>query len=120
MRWARSSYAAESEFGCPLVTRHDIQPSTLECSQTGGKGAVGVALALYAGLLAYVIPRHEPWADEAQAWELAQSLSLKSLFGTYIHYEGSPGSWHALLWMLSRMHVTYSGMHWIRGVHRFC
>jgi hypothetical protein len=79
------------------------------------KAAVGLALALYAGLLAYMIPRHEPWADEAQAWELAQSLSLKSLFGTYIHYEGSPGLWHALLWMLSRMHVTYTGMHWISG-----
>jgi hypothetical protein len=79
------------------------------------KSAVGLALILYAGLLSYIIPRHEPWADEAQAWELAQSLSLKSLFGTYIHYEGSPGLWHALLWMLSRMHVTYTGMHWFAG-----
>jgi hypothetical protein len=66
-----------------------------------------------------MIPRHEPWADEAQAWELAQSLSLKSLFGTYIHYEGSPGLWHALLWVLSRMHVTYTGMHWVAGAIAF-
>lgn len=76
---------------------------------------VALALALYMALLIYVIPRHEPWADEAQAWELAKSLSLKSLFGTYIHYEGSPGLWHFLLWLLARMHVTYGGMHWFTG-----
>ena len=83
--------------------------------EIGRENCCWSSLALYAALLAYIIPRHEPWADEAQAWELAKSLSLKSLFGTYIHYEGSPGLWHALLWMLSRMHVTYSGMHWIAG-----
>ena len=103
------------EFASPLATRHDIQPSTWSARKPVEKYAVCVVLALYAGLLAYVIPRHEPWADEAQAWELARSLSLKSLFGTYIHYEGSPGLWHALLWMLSRLHVTYAGMHWFAG-----
>ena len=76
------------------------------------KTLVTLTLAPYAALLAYVIPRHEPWADEAQAWELAKSLSLKSLFGTYIHYECSPGLWHFLLWMLARLHMTYYGMHW--------
>lgn len=73
---------------------------------------VAFNLSLYTGLLAYLIPRHEPWADEAQAWELAKSLSLKSLFGTYIHYECSPGLWHFLLWLLARINVTYNGMHW--------
>jgi hypothetical protein len=87
--------------------------------QTVPRAAVGLTLALYLALLAYMIPRHEPWADEAQAWELAKYLSLKSLFGTYIHYEGSPGLWHALLWMLARMHVTYAGMHWITGAIAF-
>ena len=84
-------------------------------SKSVERAAVGFTLALYAGLLAYIIPRHEPWADEAQAWELARSLSLKHLFGTYIHYEASPGLWHAILWILSSMHVTYGGMHWIAG-----
>jgi hypothetical protein len=84
----------------------------LRAGKPAEKAAIGVALAAYAFLLAYQIPRHEPWADEAQAWELAQSLSLRSLFGTYIHYEGSPGLWHALLWALSRFHVSYTGMHW--------
>ena len=76
---------------------------------------VGLTLIAYAALLTYSIPRHEPWADEAQAWELAKWLNLKSLFGTYIHYECTPGLWHLLLWLLARMHVTYAGMHWISG-----
>lgn len=80
------------------------------------KGSIALALASYAAMLAYVIPRHEPWADEAQAWELATSLDLKRLFGTYIHYECSPGLWHALLWLLAKMHMSYSGLHWIVGL----
>jgi hypothetical protein len=67
-------------------------------------------------MLAYVIPRHEPWADEAQAWELVGSLSLKDLFGRYIHYECSPGLWHALLWLIAKLHITYGGMHWLVGL----
>lgn len=74
--------------------------------------AIALSLGLYSALLVYVIPRHEPWSDEAQAWELAKSLSLKDLFGTYIHYEASPGLWHSLLWLLARAHVSYNGMHW--------
>jgi hypothetical protein len=78
--------------------------------------AVAATLTAYAATLAFAIPRHEPWADEAQAWELATSTSLRSLFVTYIHYEGSPGLWHLLLWALSRLGSTYSGMHWIAGL----
>lgn len=73
------------------------------------------ALVLYAGLVAFAIPYHEPWADEAQSWQLARSLSLSELFGTYIRYEGTPGLWHFLLWVLIRLHVSYVGLHWICG-----
>jgi hypothetical protein len=73
-------------------------------------------LFLYAALVAFAIPYHEPWADEAQAWQLARSLSLRALFQTQIRYETSPGLWHLLLWVLIRAHVSYSGLHWICGV----
>ncbi len=72
-------------------------------------------LFAYAALLAFAIPYHEPWVDEAQAWQLARNLSLRSLFETYIRYEGSPGLWHFLLWILIRIHVSYAGLHWICG-----
>ena len=56
-----------------------------------------------------------PWADEAEAWQLARSLSLHDLFHTYLRYEGAPGLWHFLLWVLVRAGVSYSGLHWICG-----
>ena len=74
-----------------------------------------VTLGVFAAVVAYAIPFHEPWADEAQAWELARTLPLSELFGKYIHYEGSPGLWHFLLWTLNRAHVSYAGMHWVCG-----
>jgi hypothetical protein len=73
------------------------------------------SLFLYAALVAFAIPYHEPWADEAQAWQLARSLSLPALFQTYLRYEASPGLWHLLLWILIRAHVSYVGLHWICG-----
>ena len=85
------------------------------------KGPVGrrwpewSALSLFAALIGFAIPFHEPFVDEAQAWQLARSLSLGSLFTTYVRYEGSPGLWHFLLWIMNRLHVSYGGMHWISG-----
>ena len=73
------------------------------------------ALSAYSALVAFAIPFHEPFADEAQGWQLARSLSLASLFKTYIRYEGAPGLWHFLLWILVRAHVSYTGLHWISG-----
>jgi hypothetical protein len=73
-------------------------------------------VSFYAALVALAIPFHEPWADEAQAWQLARCLSLPALFKTYIRYEGSPGLWYFLLWILNRAHIGYTGLHWICGV----
>jgi len=69
----------------------------------------------FAAVVSYAIPFHEPWADEAQAWQLARSLSLPDLLLHHIRYEGSTGLWHLLLWVMIQLHVTYSGMHWICG-----
>ncbi len=80
------------------------------------RGPEWTALSLYAALVAFAIPYHEPWADEAQAWQLARSLSLSELFHTYIRFEASPGLWHFILWILVHLHVGYAGMHWFCGV----
>jgi len=74
-----------------------------------------LCLCLYASVVGFAISRHEPFADEAQAWQLARSLPLKDLFQTYIRYEGSPGLWHGILWILARAHIGYFAMHWIGG-----
>jgi hypothetical protein len=73
-------------------------------------------VSFYAALVACAIPFHEPWVDEAQAWQLARSLSLPALFKTYIRYEGSPGLWYFLLWILNRAHIGYTGLHWVCGI----
>ena len=73
-----------------------------------------LALGLYGIVVAAAIHFHEPWADEAQAWQIARSLSLQQMFHV-LRYEGSPGLWHLLLWCLSRLHVSYTGMRWFSG-----
>ncbi|HUN62748.1 MAG TPA: hypothetical protein VMU53_12195 [Candidatus Sulfotelmatobacter sp.] len=72
-----------------------------------------IVFSLYCVLLGSAVAYHQPWADEAQSWLLARDLSLGQLFAKYLHYEGSPGAWHALLWVLTRLHVSYAGMHWL-------
>jgi hypothetical protein len=74
-----------------------------------------LTLFAYWALLVYEIPRHEPWADEAQAWQLARSVPLSQLFSRYLRYEGSPGLWHLLIAFLGKLHVTYAGFHWFSG-----
>jgi hypothetical protein len=72
-------------------------------------------LAVYAALVAAGIAWHEPWADEAQAWLLARDQGFWHLMLHSLRYEGSPGLWHALLWVLAGAHVGYIGMHWVSG-----
>lgn len=73
-----------------------------------------LALSVYGAVVAAAIHFHEPWADEAQAWQIARSLSLRQMFQV-LRYEGSPGLWHLLLWCLNRLHVSYAGMRWSSG-----
>jgi hypothetical protein len=76
----------------------------------------GFAFLLYASLLALVISRHEPWADEAQAWLMARDLSLFDLFVRYLRYEGSPGLWHLLLMGPAKLGLPYGAMSVLSGL----
>jgi hypothetical protein len=77
--------------------------------------AESVILAGFVVVVATGIAWHEAWADEAQAWLLARDSGFWHMMLHSLHFEGSPGLWHALLWVLVRMHVSYVGMHWISG-----
>ncbi len=35
-----------------------------------------LTLTAYTALVAFTIPHYEPWADEAQAWQLARTIAL--------------------------------------------
>lgn len=72
-------------------------------------------LVLFCAVLAAVIPHHEPWSDEAQAWLIARDCSLGHIFFHQLHYEGSPGLWHLLLWAATRLHLPYGSLQYISG-----
>jgi hypothetical protein len=71
-----------------------------------------ITLTCYAGLLAFTIPFHEPWADEAQAWQIAINVPVWNLLAHALRYEGTPGLWFVWLRFLHWLHVGYNGMHW--------
>lgn len=71
-----------------------------------------IILGLYVLLSGWITYFHEPWSDEAQAWLIARDSSLSDLFLKRLHYEGTPGLWHLLLWIFCRLHISYNGMHW--------
>lgn len=62
-----------------------------------------LALAAYVVLVFAVIARHEPWADEAQAWLLARDSGLFELLFKRLHYEGHPGLWYLVLFVPSKL-----------------
>jgi hypothetical protein len=75
------------------------------------KRTEAAVLGLYLALTGWVAIYHEPWTDEAQAWLLARDNSLCALLFRRLHYEGTPGLWHALLWLFCRLHFSYAAMH---------
>jgi len=57
---------------------------------------------IYVISISVVIFKHEPWADEAQAWLLARDSSLFGLMFKNLHYEGHPPLWYLILMLPSR------------------
>ena len=70
------------------------------------------ALLLWFAVGGFAVAQHVSWADEAQAWLLAQGSSWMGLFTHALHYEGEGGLWHAFLKVLQALHVSFAGMHW--------
>lgn len=64
-------------------------------------------LAVYMGLLAFIMSRHEPWFDEAQAWLMARDLSYSDLLFKWLRYEGHPPVWYLLLSVPAKLGVPY-------------
>ncbi len=75
---------------------------------------VGESLCLILWLLAagYAVAQHTPWADEAQAWMLAEGVGWRALFTHSLHYEGTGGLWHAFLKLLQCCGFSFRAMEW--------
>ena len=50
---------------------------------------------------------HEPWFDEAQAWQIAKCASLKEILFTIPHFEGHPPLWHLLLAIPAKAGISF-------------
>jgi hypothetical protein len=60
-----------------------------------------------------LIPAHEPWSDEAQAWLLARDNSSWELIRHRLHYEGAPALWHLVIKIFQYAHGPYTGFGWL-------
>lgn len=70
--------------------------------------AVGLAvLILYAVLLIIVNITHEPWYDEAQAWQIAREASYHDILFYLPHYESHPPLWHLILSVPAKLGLPY-------------
>jgi hypothetical protein len=56
-----------------------------------------ITFIIYCACVFILASRHEPWADEAQAWLIARDSSLFDLIINVMKYEGSPSLWQMLL-----------------------
>ncbi len=64
-------------------------------------------------LFLVLIPRHEPWFDEAQAWLLARDSSHLDLLLNRLRYEGHPFLWYFVLKFFVGLGFGYSALNWI-------
>jgi hypothetical protein len=67
----------------------------------------------YILMLAFTVPWHEPWNDEAQSWLLARDLSLPQLLFHALRYESHPPLWYLILWIPAHLHIGYFIFCWI-------
>ena len=65
---------------------------------------VTLLYAIFHLLMAIV---HEPWFDEAEAWQIARSASLQTLLTEVPHYEGHPPLWHLILMPFAKVGAPY-------------
>jgi len=50
---------------------------------------------------------HEPWFDEAEAWQIAKCASFKDILFLLPHYEGHPPLWHLILTIPAKLGVPF-------------
>lgn len=72
-----------------------------------GKTPEFLVLLLYAAAHLGMAVVHEPFFDEAEAWQIARCVSLRTLFLETTHYEGHPPLWHLILMPFAKAGAPY-------------
>lgn len=66
-----------------------------------------MVLVLFPILVAVFGYFHEPWFDEAQAWQIAKCASFKEILFYLPHFEGHPPLWHLILSVFAKNGFPY-------------
>lgn len=66
-----------------------------------------VVMVIYAAAHLGMATVHEPFFDEAEAWQIAKCVSLKTLLFETTHYEGHPPLWHLILMPFAKAGAPY-------------
>lgn len=72
-----------------------------------GKKPEIIVLLIYAVAHMIISFFHEPWYDEAVAWQIARSASLSDILFQIPHYEGHPPLWHLILLPFAKLGAPY-------------
>lgn len=81
----------------------------MEMTKTNEKKGRGLELlifGIYAITLILISCFHEPWYDEAEAWQMSKA-SLKDILFYIPHYEGHPALWYLILSVPAKLGVPY-------------
>ncbi len=66
-----------------------------------------IVVVLYAALFLLVTYFHEPWFDEAQAWEIGRTATYTDMLCVIPHAEGHPPLWSLILSIPAKLGVPY-------------
>lgn len=66
-----------------------------------------IILVIFIVLSLYIGTKHEPWADEANAWLLAKDATIKELLTRYLHSDGHPILWHLIIKLFQLIGLKY-------------
>ncbi len=72
-----------------------------------GKVPELIATLLYVVIHFVISYFHEPWYDEAVAWQIAKCASVKDIIFNLPHYEGHPPLWHLILLPFAKSGCSY-------------
>ena len=72
-----------------------------------GKKLEWVMMALFIALHIVITVFHEPWFDEAQAWQIARCANIREILFEIPHYEGHPPLWFLILAIPAKAGVPF-------------
>lgn len=71
------------------------------------KGGYLFVFISYCLLHLVVASFHEPWYDEAEAWQIAKCATIEQILFSIPHYEGHPPLWHLILTFPAKIGLPY-------------